>query len=127
MVLNAYLHLLLSRSPRTHTHRYSPYSIPSAAAAAANAAAGVNPLTSVSANQAAQGQPQQVPHPTSVAGATVATQGAPQQTSQQAAAAAQMAAAGLTNPYQGYSLANVDMSSFQGVDWGSLYGMGMYV
>lgn len=30
-------------------------------------------------------------------------------------------------PYQGYSLPNVDMSSFQGVDWGSMYGMGMYV
>lgn len=30
-------------------------------------------------------------------------------------------------PYQGYSLSNVDMSSFQGVDWGSMYGMGMYV
>ncbi|KAK2581564.1 hypothetical protein KPH14_002074 [Odynerus spinipes] len=27
----------------------------------------------------------------------------------------------------GYSLTNVDMSSFQGVDWGSMYGMGMYV
>lgn len=31
------------------------------------------------------------------------------------------------NPYQGYSLTNVDMSSFQGVDWSSMYGMGMYV
>lgn len=31
------------------------------------------------------------------------------------------------NPYQNYSLANVDMSSFQGVDWSSMYGMGMYV
>ncbi|RZF45058.1 hypothetical protein LSTR_LSTR002019 [Laodelphax striatellus] len=31
------------------------------------------------------------------------------------------------NPYQGYNLTNVDMSSFQGVDWGSMYGMGMYV
>jgi RNA-binding protein Musashi len=28
-----------------------------------------------------------------------------------------------TNPYQGYSLANIDMSSFQGVDWSSMYGM----
>jgi len=42
-----------------------------------------------------------------------------------AAAAAQAAAAG--NPYSGYSLTNVDMSSFQGVDWSSIYGMGMYV
>lgn len=31
------------------------------------------------------------------------------------------------NPYQAYSLANIDMSSFQGVDWSSMYGMGMYV
>ncbi|XP_014286573.1 RNA-binding protein Musashi homolog 2 isoform X3 [Halyomorpha halys] len=31
------------------------------------------------------------------------------------------------SPYQGYTLPNVDMSSFQGVDWGSMYGMGMYV
>lgn len=31
------------------------------------------------------------------------------------------------NPYSGYSLTNVDMSSFQGVDWSSIYGMGMYV
>ena len=31
------------------------------------------------------------------------------------------------NPYQGYNLANVDMSSFQGIDWSSMYGMGMYV
>ena len=34
---------------------------------------------------------------------------------------------GAANPYQGYNLANVDMSSFQGVDWNSVYGMGMYV
>ena len=39
-----------------------------------------------------------------------------------ASPAAQQAAA-----YQGYSLANVDMSSFQGVDWSQIYGMGMYV
>lgn len=31
------------------------------------------------------------------------------------------------SPYQGYNLTNVDMSSFQGVDWGTMYGMGMYV
>lgn len=50
-----------------------------------------------------------------------------------AAAAAQQAALvatnplNATNPYQSYALANVDMSSFQGVDWSSVYGMGMYV
>ncbi|XP_035727515.1 RNA-binding protein Musashi homolog 2-like isoform X4 [Vespa mandarinia] len=43
------------------------------------------------------------------------------------AAASPAAAAAPGNPYQGYSLTNVDMSSFQGVDWGSMYGMGMYV
>ena len=36
-------------------------------------------------------------------------------------------AGGAAHPYQGYNLANVDMSSFQGVDWNSVYGMGMYV
>ena len=36
-------------------------------------------------------------------------------------------APGAGHPYQGYNLANVDMSSFQGVDWSSVYGMGMYV
>ena len=42
-------------------------------------------------------------------------------------AAAAAAAAAAANPYSGYSLTNVDMSSFQGVDWSSIYGMGMYV
>ena len=42
-------------------------------------------------------------------------------------AAAAVAAASPANAYQGYNLANVDMSSFQGVDWSSIYGMGMYV
>jgi RNA-binding protein Musashi len=44
-----------------------------------------------------------------------------------AAAANHAAAGGGPNPYQGYNLANVDMSSFQGIDWSSMYGMGMYV
>ena len=47
-----------------------------------------------------------------------------------AQAAATLAAAAANtpaNPYQSYNLANVDMSSFQGVDWSSVYGMGMYV
>ncbi|KAL9890817.1 poly(U)-binding-splicing factor PUF60-B isoform X2 [Glossina fuscipes] len=37
------------------------------------------------------------------------------------------AAAAAANPYQSYTLANVDMTGFQGVDWSSMYGMGMYV
>ena len=43
------------------------------------------------------------------------------------ATSAGLAAAAAGNPYSGYSLTNVDMSSFQGVDWSSIYGMGMYV
>lgn len=46
---------------------------------------------------------------------------------QPAAAAPQLAPPVAASPYQGYNLTNVDMSSFQGVDWGSMYGMGMYV
>ncbi len=48
-------------------------------------------------------------------------------TASQLAAAAAAAVAGGQNAYQGYNLANVDMSSFQGIDWSSMYGMGMYV
>lgn len=40
---------------------------------------------------------------------------------------AQQQLAGHPAQYPGYNLANVDMTGFQGVDWGSLYGMGMYV
>ncbi|XP_023289780.1 RNA-binding protein Musashi homolog 2 [Orussus abietinus] len=80
-------------------YRYAPYPLPAAVAAAA-AAAGPPPAPA--------------PAP-------------PQQAQSAAAAAAAAAAAGPGNPYQGYSLTNVDMSSFQGVDWGSMYGMGMYV
>ncbi|KAA0201650.1 hypothetical protein HAZT_HAZT008678 [Hyalella azteca] len=31
----------------------------------------------------------------------------------------------LAPPYQGYSLANVDMSSFQGIDWTNVYNVGI--
>ncbi|XP_034115825.2 poly(U)-binding-splicing factor PUF60-B isoform X5 [Drosophila albomicans] len=44
-----------------------------------------------------------------------------------AAAAAAAAAGNPAAAYPNYALANVDMSSFQGVDWSSMYGMGMYV
>ncbi|KPU79414.1 uncharacterized protein Dana_GF17697, isoform B [Drosophila ananassae] len=44
-----------------------------------------------------------------------------------AAAAAAVAAANPAAAYSNYALANVDMSSFQGVDWSTMYGMGMYV
>ncbi|KAJ6635841.1 RNA-binding protein Musashi like Rbp6 [Pseudolycoriella hygida] len=85
--------------PTLHSFRYAPYPIPASAAAAA---------AHISAAQHAQPQgppPQQ--QPTLSAAPAVAAQ----------------------NPYhpQGYGLPNVDMSSFQGVDWSSMYGMGMYV
>lgn len=65
------------------------------------------------------------------AGGLAATQGMPtngagQMTGTQLHGAA-AAAAAAANAYNGYSLANVDMSSFQGIDWSSMYGMGMYV
>lgn len=61
------------------------------------------------------------PIPTAVAPAAPAPTAPPQ-----GAAAPQLAPAPAA-PYP-YSLTNVDMSSFQGVDWGSMYGsMGMYV
>lgn len=55
--------------------------------------------------------------------------GAPGATPAQAptAAAPALAPPVTPSPYQGYNLTNVDMTSFQGVDWGSMYGMGMYV
>ena len=64
----------------------------------------------------------------SVSGAaTGGTGGGSVATGQPVAAATAAGAAGTPNPYQGYNLANVDMSSFQGIDWSSVYGMGMYV
>lgn len=63
------------------------------------------PIPTVSAGAGAPGNPQQPP---TAAAPTLAPQVA-------------------ASPYQGYNLTNVDMSSFQGVDWGSMYGMGMYV
>jgi RNA-binding protein Musashi len=39
------------------------------------------------------------------------------------AAHAAAAAAANSNPYPGYNLTSVDMSSFNGIDWSSMYGM----
>ncbi|XP_064212447.1 RNA-binding protein Musashi homolog 2 isoform X2 [Tribolium castaneum] len=58
-------------------------------------------------------------------GAAAAAGGTP--TPASAAAAPALAPPVGASPYQGYNLTNVDMSSFQGVDWGSMYGVGMYV
>ncbi|CAH1101544.1 unnamed protein product [Psylliodes chrysocephalus] len=62
------------------------------------------PLSSMSAGAAGANNPGQAP------------QGAPPQG---------LAPPVPASPYQGYNLTNVDMSSFQGVDWGSMYGVGM--
>ncbi|XP_076174411.1 RNA-binding protein musashi isoform X1 [Ptiloglossa arizonensis] len=96
--------LFASSYPALSAYRYAPYPIPAAAVAAAAAAAAPAPA----------------PAPPSAAAAAAAAAAA-------TPAAAAAAAAAPANPYQGYSLTNVDMSSFQGVDWGSMYGMGMYV
>ncbi|XP_018324882.1 RNA-binding protein Musashi homolog 2-like isoform X1 [Agrilus planipennis] len=69
------------------------------------------------------------PYPISAvtAGVTAAAAGGTTAPAPAAAAPAIAAAQVTPSPYQGYNLTNVDMSSFQGVDWGSMYGMGMYV
>ena len=89
------------------TYRYAPYPIPASAAAAAAALA-------ASAAATPGGPMPQNP-------------GAAQGPGQPQAGSPAAAGVAPPNPYQGYSLTNVDMSSFQGVDWGSMYGMGMYV
>ena len=137
-----------------HGHQHPTQHIHSIAAAngqlnAANPAAGLVATVSVangglgSVNNATPGAVIATPSPvnTGVGGpqGTGQAHGAPHQTGQGAAAANAVAAAvaaaannpsnntGAAHPYQGYNLANVDMSSFQGVDWNSVYGMGMYV
>lgn len=87
--------------------RYSPYPIPTVSAGAAAAAAAAAAGAAAANNQAAQGGAASAGAPGSAMGAA-----GPQVTA---------------SPYQGYNLTNVDMSSFQGVDWGAMYGVGMYV
>ena len=91
---------------------------------------GPNPSAAMAAALAAAAQQQQVQQPQGVAAAgqqqqpaVTAASGVPT-----SAGAAQLAAqAAVGNPYAGYNLANIDMSSLQGVDWSSIYGMGLYV
>uniref|UniRef100_A0A8D8ZUQ3 RNA-binding protein Musashi homolog Rbp6 n=1 Tax=Cacopsylla melanoneura TaxID=428564 RepID=A0A8D8ZUQ3_9HEMI len=91
---------LFGTYPGLASYRYSPYPVPNPAGLPAPP----NPS---------------VPNPNSAAAVAAAAA---------AAAPNPAASAALSgNPYQGYSLTNVDMSSFQGVDWSSMYGMGMYV
>lgn len=70
------------------------------------------------------------PYPLPTVGAGVGAAAAaagPTPTQASATAAPTLAPTVTASPYQGYNLTNVDMSSFQGVDWSSMYGMGMYV
>lgn len=69
--------------------------------------------------------PYPIPGVGAAAAAAAAASGTP--TPAPATAAPALAPPVAASPYQGYNLTNVDMSSFQGVDWGSMYGMGMYV
>ncbi|XP_029728046.1 RNA-binding protein Musashi homolog 2 isoform X3 [Aedes albopictus] len=141
-VQNGFGKMFTTYPPTLHSFRYSPYPMPSAAAAHAASAAAANAsnhqLTTAAVNAqaaaaaaASQQHQHQHQHATQMAGHTAqpATQAQQQQANpaatHQLMPAHQLAAATAGNPYQGYSLANVDMSSFQGVDWGSMYGMGI--
>lgn len=68
---------------------------------------------------------------TTVAGQQSTAASSNQQQQQASAGGGAAAPGSASHPYTaaaaGYNLANVDMSSFQGVDWNSVYGMGMYV
>lgn len=101
-------------------HRYTPYPLPVASLAAA-AAAQQSPTSPAGAMAPQTPQAMQAAH------AQAQQQAAQVHAAQAQAAQQQQQGAQAGNPYQGYSLTNVDMSSFQGVDWGSMYGMGMYV
>ncbi|XP_062561131.1 RNA-binding protein Musashi homolog 1-like isoform X3 [Armigeres subalbatus] len=138
-VQNGFGKMFTTYPPTLHSFRYSPYPMPSAAAAhAANAAAASasnHQLTSAAVNAqaaAAAAASQQHQHAPPMTGHTTQQPAPAQQqptnpaANHQLMSAHQLAAATAGNPYQGYSLANVDMSSFQGVDWGSMYGMGIH-
>lgn len=101
----------------SNLHRYTPYNIPASHTAAA--------VATSQHQQPPQANPQTTQTITTAAGSQqplqLTTNGVTLATTPNGAAVA-------TNPYPGYALANVDMSSFQNVDWGALgYGMGMYV
>ncbi|KAM7361156.1 RNA-binding protein musashi isoform 2-T2 [Cochliomyia hominivorax] len=112
-----------------HAHHHQQQQNAVAAAAQQHTAA-QNSAVAAAATQAHNAAALAAAGTTSATGAHAATA----VTNPLAAAAAQQAALvasnplnAATNPYQSYALANVDMSSFQGVDWSSVYGMGMYV
>ncbi|XP_064106079.1 RNA-binding protein Musashi homolog 2-like isoform X1 [Macrobrachium nipponense] len=95
--------------PPLSAYRYTPYPLPSAAGGPPTAGLPAGPtLTAVSAAPTIANQAAAFSTPATPTLPTLSTH------------------AGLTTPYQGYSLTNVDMSSFQGVDWSAMYGVGMY-
>lgn len=103
-----------------------------AAAAAAAQNAAVQNAAAVSYGKLFSGYPslagyRYAPYPMAALPTAAQPQNPNQPNSAASMAPAATALAPPTNPYQAYSLANVDMSSFQGVDWSSMYGMGMYV
>ncbi|XP_048517695.1 RNA-binding protein Musashi homolog 2 isoform X1 [Dendroctonus ponderosae] len=87
--------------PQLAAYRYSPYTIPGMSAVHSAAAA-----AAASSANASGGAPGPAP-------------GGP--------GAAGMAAQMPPSHFQGYNLTNIDMASLQGIDWGAMYGMGMYV
>ncbi|XP_063697432.1 RNA-binding protein Musashi homolog Rbp6 [Culicoides brevitarsis] len=134
--------MITTFNPALHSLRYSPYPIPSSALAAANATT-VGTVSQVSQQQVATPQMGQV----STQSQSNQQASATQATAQNAHASipvqhtynnpgAQTGSLSMTsNPnaagipvYPGLpTLPTMDLSAFQGVDWGSMYGMGMYV
>lgn len=89
--------------------RYAPYPMPTNASAAGLHATHAHVAPTASPAQTTNVQQ---PHPASLTAAGQATG----------------VSGPITTPYhQAYGLPNVDMASFQNVDWSSMYGMGMYV
>ena len=102
--------------PPLSAYRYAPYPLPGATTAAGTPAAALAPPPGHALTASAA-----VPTHTQPPSAAMFSQPANTTPTLTTPAAAFAAA-----PYQNYSLANVDMSSFQGVDWSAMYGVGMY-
>ncbi|XP_076028742.1 RNA-binding protein musashi isoform X2 [Oratosquilla oratoria] len=98
--------------PALSAYRYTPYPLPTAATVSAAGGPPGGPA-GVQGAVVSAAAPNPAHHTTLT---THATQALPTMHTTPA----------ITNPYQGYSLTNIDMSSFQGVDWSAMYGVGMY-
>lgn len=124
----------------TIVHRYSPYPLPASTLATANATT-VGAVSQVSQQQVATSQmgqaATQAQTNSQVSAQQATTQGTHSQIPvQQSYSAGHNGSLTMTtNPnaagmpvYPGLpTLPTMDLSAFQGVDWGSMYGMGMYV